>query len=60
MNDQKDDDQLIGYGRPPEQSKFKPGQSGNPNGRPPMVFKHDELIIGIPNEAVLGKSFYAP
>ena len=35
MNDQKDDDQLIGYGRPPEQSKFKPGQSGNPNGRPP-------------------------
>lgn len=25
---------LIGYGRPPEQSQFKPGQSGNPKGRP--------------------------
>ena len=24
----------IGYGRPPEQSQFKPGQSGNPKGRP--------------------------
>ena len=23
-----------GYGRPPEQSQFKPGQSGNPKGRP--------------------------
>jgi uncharacterized protein DUF5681 len=24
----------IGYGRPPEQSQFKPGKSGNPKGRP--------------------------
>ena len=24
----------VGYGRPPEQTRFKPGQSGNPNGRP--------------------------
>ena len=24
----------IGYGRPPEGSRFKPGQSGNPSGRP--------------------------
>jgi hypothetical protein len=27
-----DDD--IGYGRPPKQSQFKPGVSGNPKGRP--------------------------
>jgi len=24
----------IGYGRPPEHAQFKPGQSGNPKGRP--------------------------
>lgn len=24
----------VGYGRPPAVSQFKPGQSGNPNGRP--------------------------
>jgi len=24
----------IGYGKPPKNSKFKPGQSGNKNGRP--------------------------
>jgi hypothetical protein len=24
----------IGYGKPPKQTRFKPGQSGNPRGRP--------------------------
>jgi hypothetical protein len=24
----------VGYGRPPRASQFKPGQSGNPKGRP--------------------------
>ncbi|MGY3346649.1 MULTISPECIES: DUF5681 domain-containing protein [unclassified Bradyrhizobium] len=24
----------VGYGKPPEHSQFKPGQSGNPKGRP--------------------------
>jgi hypothetical protein len=24
----------VGYGKPPKQSQFKPGQSGNPKGRP--------------------------
>jgi hypothetical protein len=24
----------IGYGRPPKQSRFRPGKSGNPKGRP--------------------------
>jgi hypothetical protein len=27
----------IGYGRPPEHSRFKKGQSGNPKGRPKSV-----------------------
>lgn len=27
-------DEDIGYGKPPRAHQFKPGQSGNPNGRP--------------------------
>lgn len=30
----ENDDEGGGYGRPPKHSRFKPGQSGNPNGRP--------------------------
>jgi len=29
-----DDDNSVGYGRPPKHSRFKKGQSGNPKGRP--------------------------
>ncbi len=29
-----DDDYEIGYGKPPKHSQFKPGESGNPKGRP--------------------------
>jgi hypothetical protein len=29
-----DSDESVGYGRPPRATQFKPGQSGNPNGRP--------------------------
>jgi hypothetical protein len=28
------DDYDVGYGKPPNASRFKPGQSGNPKGRP--------------------------
>lgn len=24
----------VGYGKPPKRTQFKPGQSGNPKGRP--------------------------
>ena len=27
-------DYEVGYGKPPRKSQFKPGQSGNPKGRP--------------------------
>ncbi|QDC37746.1 DUF5681 domain-containing protein [Sphingobium fuliginis] len=29
------DDYEVGYGKPPAATRFKPGQSGNPNGRKP-------------------------
>ena len=29
-----DGDYEVGYGRPPKSTRFKPGQSGNPRGRP--------------------------
>lgn len=31
------------YGEPPQSNKFKPGQSGNPNGRPKKLDEHDML-----------------
>ena len=31
--DDDSDEQIVGYGRPPRHSRFKPGQSGNPKGR---------------------------
>ena len=34
MSKAKDKDYSVGYGKPPEHSKFQPGQSGNPRGRP--------------------------
>ena len=30
----KNADKPIGYGRPPDRTKFQPGKSGNPSGRP--------------------------
>ena len=30
----QNNDNAIGYGRPPKATQFRPGESGNPNGRP--------------------------
>lgn len=43
----------IGYGKPPESGKFKPGQSGNPKGRPKSTKNlktelEEELLEKIP------------
>ena len=34
MNDNDDDDDKVGYGKPPKHTQFGKGQSGNPKGRP--------------------------
>jgi len=34
MTEKKKRDYKVGYGKPPRHSKWKPGQSGNPKGKP--------------------------
>jgi len=34
MVEREDESEAVGYGRPPKAYRFKPGQSGNPRGRP--------------------------
>ncbi len=34
MTKKKSGDDEVGYGKPPKQTRFKPGESGNPKGRP--------------------------
>jgi hypothetical protein len=45
-------DYPVGYGRPPQHSRFKPGQSGNPRGRPKGSKGVHEVIAGALNEKV--------
>ncbi len=34
MPDNRDSDYQVGYGKPPQHTRFKKGESGNPTGRP--------------------------
>src|SRR6478609_7043961 len=35
----------VGYGKPPKSAQFKPGQSGNPNGRPKGQPTTQQLLL---------------
>ena len=52
MADKKDDYE-IGYGKPPQNTRFKKGQSGNPRGRAPGAKDLKTLLIDTLNEPVV-------
>ncbi len=45
----------VGYGRPPVAARFKPGQSGNPNGRPSRRSKPMPAMFELLSEALRQK-----
>jgi hypothetical protein len=47
-----DADHRIGYRRPPRHSRFRPGQSGNPRGRPPGVKSLSDIVRKIIGQKV--------
>jgi len=65
----------VGYGRPPKQHQFKPGQSGNPKGRPKgaptlqeimakevtkhVKIKQGENIVSVPKLEALARRVFA-
>lgn len=42
----------VGYKRPPRQTRFKPGQSGNPRGRPKGTPNHRTTVNKVMNEKI--------
>ena len=43
-HDDPADDDAVGYGRPPKHHQFKPGRSGNPQGRPRKTRSIEAMI----------------
>ena len=52
MADKKDDYE-VGYGKPPQNTRFKKGQSDNPRGRAPGAKDLKTLLIDTLNEPVV-------
>ena len=46
-------DNEVGYGKPPRETRFKRGQSGNPRGRPPGAKNLSTLLNEALNELVV-------
>lgn len=46
-------DYEVGYGKPPRHTRFKPGQSGNPRGRPKDAKNLSTLVHETLNEQVV-------
>ena len=46
-------DYKVGYGKPPRHTRFEPGRSGNPRGRPPGAKNLQTLLNKALNELVI-------
>jgi hypothetical protein len=46
-------DYEVGYGKPPRHTRFEPGRSGNPRGRPPGAKNMKTLLSKALNELVI-------
>ena len=44
MHEVESADEKVGYGRPPVATRFRPGQSGNPRGRPKGSKSLDQVL----------------
>lgn len=47
-----EDDDRVGYKRPPRHSQFKPGKSGNPKGRPKRSTDTAEILRRVLTEKI--------
>jgi len=52
MADKDAKDYKVGYGKPPKDTQFKKGQSGNPAGRPPRSRNMKRLMEELLDETV--------
>ena len=57
---EKDDEEVVGYCKPPKKHRWKPGQSGNPRGRPkkppdPLSIDDAEIIRRVDAEEITVK-----
>ncbi len=53
MPSDREPDYEVGYGKPPRQTRFAKGQSGNPRGRPPGAKNLKTLLSEALNETVI-------
>ena len=47
-------DYEVGYARPPKQTQFKPGRSGNPRGRRKESEQYRDIVLRIMNQKHIG------